>query len=160
MFWKAGGMGCSWNSGSLGRSLMLPTASGGTALAILKEHHSALVSPLRVNVSASVQVQDLRHPCIESLSHEKQSSTSLNQDRWNVYQNVLFFRIKELLLDIKRFVTLAFWNTPTYPSLSQWSIKWKGILVPSNALYHKEGGGKTPETVYHLPHAAIQLCYL
>lgn len=60
---------------------MLPTASGGTALAILKEHHSALVSPLRVNVSASVQVQDLRHPCIESLSHEKQSSTSLNQDR-------------------------------------------------------------------------------
>lgn len=128
---------------------------------VLKEQHSALVSPLRISVSASAQVQDQRRPCRETLSHEKQSSASLNL-RWKVYQNVSFFRIKESLLDIKRFTTLVFWNTPTYPALGQWSIKWSGILVPSDAPYPRREGGKNPQTVHHLPQAAIQEgdCYI
>ena len=32
---------------------------------------------------------------------------------------MLFFKIKELFLNIKRFITLALWNKPMYPSLSQ-----------------------------------------
>lgn len=54
-----------------------------------------------------LQVQDQRHSCTESLSHKKQSSMILNEDEQNVYNNVLFFKIKELLPDMKRFVTLA-----------------------------------------------------
>ena len=67
-----------------------------------------------------------------------------------------FFRIKESLLDIKRFTTLVFWNTPTYPALGQWSIKWSGILVPSDAPYPRREGEKKTQTVHHPPQAAIQ----
>lgn len=93
------------------------TASGGTALALPKEQHSA---------SQSSKSQRL-HRC---KPESREAVLSASKLRWKVYQNVSFFRIKESLLDIERLTTLAFWNIPTYPALSQWSIKWSGILSP------------------------------
>lgn len=74
-----------------------------------------------------------------------------------------FFRIKESLLDIKRFTTLVFWNTPTLPALSQWSIKWSGILVPSDALYPRREGEKKPRlftTLHKLPSRKVTVLYI
>lgn len=86
----------------------------------------------------------------------QQAVLSESKLRWKVHQNVSFFRTKESLLDIKRVTTSAFCNIPTYPALSQWSIKWSGILVPSDAPYHK--GLFT--TLHKLPSRKVTVLYV